>query len=76
MTLALTIALIGFLMLAMAIGVMFTGRPLKGSCGGVGGECPCDEAGRPGACDDGKGPPELRSTGRDAGDGVVVYGEG
>ena len=29
---------------AMAIGVMVHGRRLQGSCGGTGGECPCDEA--------------------------------
>ncbi len=31
-------------MAAMAIGVMVHGRRLKGSCGGTGGDCPCDEA--------------------------------
>ena len=30
-------------MAAMAIGVMVHGRRLKGSCGGTGGDCPCDE---------------------------------
>jgi len=30
-------------MAAMAIGVMIHGRRLQGSCGGTGGECPCDE---------------------------------
>jgi len=29
---------------AMALGVMLQGRRLKGSCGGTGGECPCDDA--------------------------------
>lgn len=29
----------------MAIGVMITGRRLKGSCGGVGADCFCDKAG-------------------------------
>ncbi len=29
---------------AMSIGVILTGRPLKGSCGGVGNGCPCTEA--------------------------------
>jgi len=32
------------IMAAMAIGVIVHGRRLKGSCGGVGGDCPCDEA--------------------------------
>lgn len=39
-----TFLLFGAIMAAMAIGVMVHGRRLKGSCGGVGGECPCDEA--------------------------------
>jgi hypothetical protein len=31
---------------AMGIGVLVHGRSLKGSCGGPGGDCPCDEAAR------------------------------
>ena len=31
-------------MAAMAIGVAVHGRSLKGSCGGTGADCPCDEA--------------------------------
>lgn len=50
MEVLVTIAVFGTMMFMMALGVMFTGRPLKGSCGGVGGNCPCDEAGTPGAC--------------------------
>lgn len=42
----LTIAVIAFAMAAMAIGVMVTGRRLKGSCGGADG-CACDRAGIP-----------------------------
>ena len=30
--------------LAMSIGVLVSGRSLKGSCGGTGGECPCTDA--------------------------------
>lgn len=56
-TVILTVGALMTIMLAMAVGVIFSGRALKGSCGGVGGACPCDEAGRPGACKDGKGPP-------------------
>ena len=38
---------------AMALGVMITGRRLKGSCGGVGGggDCLCDKEGRPRECE-------------------------
>ncbi|MGB1700569.1 MAG: hypothetical protein ACPHRO_11485, partial [Nannocystaceae bacterium] len=40
-----------FLMAAMAIGVIVQRKELKGSCGGIGGACACENAGRPGACD-------------------------
>ncbi len=54
-TVLLTVAVIGGLMAAMAIGVIFTGRALKGSCGGIGGaDCVCDREGRPRACEQGK----------------------
>ena len=39
-----TFLFFGAVMGAMAIGVIVHGRRLKGSCGGVGGDCPCDEA--------------------------------
>ena len=43
-------SLMGFMMLAMSVGVIFSGKELKGSCGGVGGNCPCADSGTPGAC--------------------------
>ncbi|MCO4761673.1 MAG: (Na+)-NQR maturation NqrM [Myxococcales bacterium] len=46
----LTIGAFGLIMLAMAVGVIFQGKTLKGSCGGVGSSCACDEAGEP-VCD-------------------------
>ncbi len=42
----LTVAIIAIVMGAMAIGVMVSGRRLKGSCGGVGG-CECERSGIP-----------------------------
>jgi hypothetical protein len=42
-----TLALMAVLMLAMGVGVIVTGRRLRGSCGGVGGPaCECDPAER------------------------------
>jgi hypothetical protein len=49
-TAGVTLSVMGALMGAMAIGVALGRKPLKGSCGGVGGSCACDEAGTPGAC--------------------------
>jgi hypothetical protein len=46
----ITLVFFALMMFLMSLGVMISGRRLKGSCGGVGGECPCDEAGKPGAC--------------------------
>ncbi len=67
--LLLTLAMVASLMLAMAVGVVFGGKPLKGSCGGVGGpdECVCEAAGKPPGtvCED--DPPKPGA------DGVVVY---
>ncbi len=42
----LTAAFIAVLMFIMAIGVIFSSRELKGSCGGV-NRCFCKETGRP-----------------------------
>lgn len=41
----LTVAIIAIAMGAMAIGVAVSGRRLRGSCGGVGGDCACEKAG-------------------------------
>ncbi|NVB41583.1 hypothetical protein G6O69_27335 [Pseudenhygromyxa sp. WMMC2535] len=57
----LTIVIVALLMGGMAVGVIFSNKPLKGSCGGVGGSCACEEAGTPGACKtDGDGELEGR----------------
>jgi hypothetical protein len=45
-TALLTLLVIGLAMSAMAVGVIFTRRPLKGSCGGTGEECSCSRAQR------------------------------
>ncbi len=46
----LTIGIVATLMGGMAVGVIFSNKPLRGSCGGVGSSCACEEAGTPGAC--------------------------
>ncbi len=58
-TLLLTIAIIALLMTGMAVGVMFSNKELKGSCGGV-GSCACDDAGIPRECELVPGPGEPR----------------
>jgi len=45
-TLFLTMALFGGVMAIMAVGVVFAGKSLRGSCGGV-GDCHCTEDGVP-----------------------------
>jgi hypothetical protein len=47
-TVIATIGLIGLIMAAMAVGVMFSGRPLRGSCGGMGKDCSCSAEERQG----------------------------
>ena len=43
-TFILTLTGIAIIMSAMAVGVIFSDRVLKGSCGGVGDDCACAEA--------------------------------
>ena len=58
-TFILTLTGIAIIMSSMAVGVIFSDRALKGSCGGVGDDCACADAAessgeefRPGsACD-------------------------
>jgi len=49
-TVLLTVGLFGAVILGMAVGVIFSNRPLRGSCGGVGSDCACEETGDPNAC--------------------------
>lgn len=51
-TFALAIAIIAIMMLGMAVGVIFQGKELKGSCGGTGGQdCYCERNGLPKKCE-------------------------
>lgn len=50
-TVLFSVGLIGAVMLGMAVGVIFSNRRLRGSCGGVGDDCACEQAGDPGACE-------------------------
>jgi hypothetical protein len=44
----LCLAAVAIVMGIMAVGVIMSGRSLRGSCGGVGsGDCACDAAGMP-----------------------------
>lgn len=46
MTLLVTLSVVALVMGAMAIGVMISGKRLKGSCGGEGGpDCACELSG-------------------------------
>ncbi len=60
-TVILTFAVFVVVVLSMAVGVMVTGRSLRGSCGGP--DCVCESEGKPlGSCDlDGNDLPVLPS---------------
>ena len=66
----MSIGLLGVLMLAMSVGVIFQRKPLRGSCGGVGGSCACADSGRKGACST---PEETAGASTIDEDGVSVY---
>jgi hypothetical protein len=71
--LLLTLGITAIVMSGMAVGVVVGRKELKGSCGGVGGACACENAGKPGGCKDGKGPP---GNGGDPGEQLVSVGRG
>lgn len=60
-TVILTFAVFVVVVLLMGVGVVLTGRSLRGSCGGP--DCVCESEGKPlGSCDlDGKNLPVLPS---------------
>jgi hypothetical protein len=41
-----TLLIVAAVMAAMAIGVVVSGRQLRGSCGGIGKDCECDDEAR------------------------------
>lgn len=45
-TFLVTALFIGLAMAAMAVGVIFSDRQLKGSCGGTGRDCSCSDEAR------------------------------
>ncbi len=53
-TILTTIALFAAVMAAMAIGVIFSNKRLRGSCGGTGEDCACDEETRRACADAGE----------------------
>ncbi len=66
-TILLSVLLVGGVMGAMAVGVIFRRAPLKGSCGGPGAaDCLCEQTGRKDAC-------KTPSTERRGPDGVVFH---
>jgi hypothetical protein len=42
-TFLLTFLIFGAVMFSMAVGVLLAGRRLRGSCGGTGSDCACDD---------------------------------
>lgn len=51
-TVAAAVVLVGLLFAAMAVGVLLGRRPIKGSCGGVGGSVGCPNCACQGARDE------------------------
>ena len=41
-----TLLIVAAVMAAMSVGVVVSGRRLRGSCGGMGKDCECDEEAR------------------------------
>ena len=72
-TFYMTLVLFLLITFFMALGVMVSGRRLKGSCGGVGGECPCADAGTPGACKIEDDDEDFLYETQSQSDGVVIY---
>lgn len=52
-TILVTVILFGLIMAAMSVGVIFSNKVLRGSCGGTGEGCTCSEEKRR-ACADAK----------------------
>jgi len=61
----LSVAVFAILMAGMAVGVIFRGKPLKGSCGGTGADCYCDRNNLPRACEQLGGKPRDHSHSHD-----------
>ena len=71
-----TVGLMAIIMAAMAIGVVFQGKELKGSCGGVGGaDCICEREGTPNACELPSSDVPTLGAGITQADGVTIYGQ-
>ena len=41
-TFVVTLIAVAVALLGLGVGLVLVGRPLRGSCGGTGGACPCD----------------------------------
>ena len=76
--LLLTLGLFALVMLGMGVGVMVSGRALKGSCGGVGGpDCACERQGKPvGDCGKTFAAVGASDGSANAGHHLSVYGQG